>query len=257
MVVDFEKLQSYFRENARAQAEAVAVPPFALFFHATDQSAPANFAIPDSPLSGDLRAPLHQVEAHFAARQRRARFHFLYDYAPELTQSLQACGYAEVETHPLMVCTPESLQTADAVAGLEFITITRDSPLEEVIEGWNTNALGFDPDGELVTVEQAEAFRQGLEGNLAFTAKLDGQAAGAGMFNPIRDGVTDLVGVTTLIPFRRRGIAAALSAFATQAAFNAGAEIVFLGPENDQAQRIYERIGYRLVTVHLAYQAKE
>lgn len=256
MTTHLEKLQSYRRESARVQAEAVPIPPFTVFFHATDRSLSANFAIPDMPLRSDVSEPIHRVEIVFAARECRPRIQFLYDYAPDLPQSLRDCGYDEVESTPIFVCTPQSFRPAQAVAGLEMVTLSRDSSLEDIREGWNTNSLGFDPNGELATDEQVESFRQGLEDNLGFTARLDGQAVGAGMFNPVRNGVTDLVGVTTLAAFRRRGIASYLSAFATQAAFDLGVEMVFLVPENAEAQRVYERIGYELVTVQLSYQAK-
>jgi predicted GNAT family acetyltransferase len=98
----------------------------------------------------------------------------------------------------------------------------------------------------LATDEQAESFRQSLTTSRGFTARLEGQAVGAGMFDVIHEGITELVGITTLAPFRRRGIATFLTAFATHIAFAQGAKAAFLVPENEQAGRVYERVGYRL-----------
>jgi predicted GNAT family acetyltransferase len=64
------------------------------------------------------------------------------------------------------------------------------------------------------------------------------------------------VGITTLAPFRCRGIATYLTAFATQVAFAHGADLVFLVPENAQAHRIYERVGYKLMAMHLICQSE-
>jgi ribosomal protein S18 acetylase RimI-like enzyme len=251
-----EKLQSYLRESARAQSETVPVPPFTLFLHATDKSRNANVLIPDSPIRGDIREVLRRAESLCAAHACQAHIRFLSTYAPELPLSLQACGYDEAESLPVLICTSESYRPADPVPGLEMITVSQDSSLEEVKEGWNTNALGYDLDADLATDEQAEAFRQSLEGCRGFTARLHGQAVGAGMFNPIKENITELVGITTLAPFRRCGIATYLTAFATQVAFALGAEMVFLIAENAQAQRVYERVGYDLLTTRLIYQAK-
>jgi predicted GNAT family acetyltransferase len=66
------------------------------------------------------------------------------------------------------------------------------------------------------------------------------------MFEVIHEGITELVGITTLAPFRRRGIATFLTAFATHTAFTQGAKATFLVPENEQAGRVYERVGYHL-----------
>jgi GNAT superfamily N-acetyltransferase len=251
------KLQAYLRENARwIQAESYSVPPFTLFFHASDKGERANYAIPDTPVAQDVREALRQIASICANRECKAHIRFLRAFAPELPALLQASGYDQFESWPLMVCTPKTFLPAKPIADLEMVTIFQDSPLEEIKEGMDANALGFDLMANLVSDEEAEAFRPMLVGALAFTARLQGQAVGAGMYNPIRNSVTELVGVATLAPYRRRGIASFLGAFATQAAFAHGAEMVFLIPENAEAQRVYERIGYTFYTDLLRYHAK-
>jgi GNAT superfamily N-acetyltransferase len=250
------KLQSYFREYARSNTEARSVPPFTLFLHAADKSERANFAMPDHSVSGDVSHALRQIESTCVALGCKAHIRFLRAFAPELPAALQASGYVEAESWSIMLCTPESLQLPEPVAGLEMVTVSSESSLELVKEGWDTNALGYDMAAELATDEVTEEFRQSLKECLAFTARLHGQAVGAGMYNPIRNGITELVGVTTLAAFRRRGIASFLSAFATQTAFTHGAEMVLLSPENPEASRVYERIGYRFYSDHLIYQTK-
>jgi ribosomal protein S18 acetylase RimI-like enzyme len=254
--VDYNaKIQAYFRAIARLYAEAIAVPPFTLFLHATDQSDMATFAIPNGPVGGDLCASLEQIKSICAARARKVHIRFLKAYAPELASALQSCGYEEAESWPILVCTRESYRPAALVAGLEMVTISRESSLEEVKEGLDANALGYDLKAALATNDQAELFRQSLGDCRAFTARLDGKPVGAGMFNPIKEAITEVVGIATLAPFRRRGIASYVTAFATEVAFTQGAEAVFLIPENEQAYRIYERVGYNFLTSQLIYKA--
>ncbi len=247
------KLQSYFRENSSLSAETISIPPFTLFLHKTDKNAMANVAIPEKPFGGDIRGSLQQIESICASHRCKAHIHFLNAYAPDLATTLQENGYTETEKWPVLICTPQSYLSAALVPGLQIVTISRESTLDEAKEGWNANALGYDLNAALATDEEAEAFRNSLDGCRGFTARLHGQAVGAGMFNPLHEKVTELVGITTLAPFRRQGIASYLTAFATQAAFDLGVEMVCLIPENPESQRIYERVGYSLYASLLSY----
>jgi predicted GNAT family acetyltransferase len=74
------------------------------------------------------------------------------------------------------------------------------------------------------------------------------------MFTEIHEGVTELVGITTLSPFRRRGIAAALTAYMTLIAFQQGATLVFLIAANAQAGRVYERAGFLPCATRVIYE---
>jgi GNAT superfamily N-acetyltransferase len=251
------RIQAYFRETARVAHEALPVPPFTLFFHHTEKGRDNNFAMPDVPIQDVTPETLAPVQATFAGRDYASRIQFMDRFAPELPAQLEAAGYQEAGRWPILVCTPAQLQPVPAIPGLEMVTVSAESSLAEVKEAWNANALGYDLQAELVTDEQAESFRQGLTASRAFTARLNGQAVGAGMFAVIREGVTELVGITTLEPFRRRGIATFLTAFATRTAFAHGVDVAFLVPENEQAGRVYERVGYHLHGTMLIYDGEE
>src|SRR3712207_1878245 len=140
-----------------------------------------------------------------------------------------------------MVCTPQTYCPAPPVPGLTMKVLSADSALADIREGLDVNALGFDPQAARSTDAEAQAFRSGLTASRAFTALLDREPAGAGMFNPPHDGVTEVVGVATLEQFRRRGVAASLTAYATRLAFEQGVEVVFLGAADEHAGRVYER----------------
>jgi GNAT superfamily N-acetyltransferase len=68
----------------------------------------------------------------------------------------------------------------------------------------------------------------------AYTVRSDG-AAGPAVF---------LAGVAVLEPFRRRGIAGAMSAWLLERAFAAGARLAHLHPDTDAAARVYSRLGF-------------
>ena len=56
--------------------------------------------------------------------------------------------------------------------------------------------------------------------------------------NPPAHGA-ELVGITTLEPYRRRGIGAYLTAYAARTAFSLGVDLVFLSTSNPAARRVY------------------
>jgi predicted GNAT family acetyltransferase len=99
------------------------------------------------------------------------------------------------------------------------------------------------------TRQEIEVFRQSLVTARSFTARWDGEGVAAGMFTEIEEGVTELAGITTLEPYRRCGIASALTATITEAAFDHGAGITFLIAASSAASRVYQRVGY----IHVAH----
>jgi predicted GNAT family acetyltransferase len=159
-----------------------------------------------------------------------------------------------VRREPMMTCTREQLLPVDVPDGLSYETLTQASPLDAVRLELEVNEHGFDPTfAGSVTIDQAERFRSTLAHARAFIARQDSEPAAAGMFHPPIDGLTQFSGIATLAPFRRRGIAAALTSFMAQAAFDAGADLVYLAAANEPARRVYHRLGFREVGTLLVY----
>ena len=75
-------------------------------------------------------------------------------------------------------------------------------------------------------------------------ARVDGEPAGAAFHSPIAEGVSELGGIGVRERFRRRGIAAALTGASAAAAVAAGAQLCFLTPGDDGAERVYARAGF-------------
>jgi hypothetical protein len=74
----------------------------------------------------------------------------------------------KVEQSQVMICTPETYRSAPDVSGLAIITLSHESRVEEIWEGLDTNILGFDPQAQRATLQEAEEFRQGLMLSRAF-----------------------------------------------------------------------------------------
>ena len=247
-------LQEYLHFKARQHHEVVSAPPFTLFFHTTDGSSDANYALPDAPERSNLQDNLRTLKTIFTERARKPCLQFIEEEFSHLLPVLRSSGWLEIERSRVMICTPETYRPAPEILGLAITTLSHDSRVEEICEGLDTNALGFDPQAERTTLHEAEEFRSSLLLSRAFTASLHEYPVGAGMFTEINKGLTELVGITTLEPFRRRGIAAALTAYMTLVAFQQGATLVFLIAANAQAGRVYERVGFHPCATRVIYE---
>lgn len=254
------QVQDYLRQLAREHHAAVPCPPLCTaFFHISDSDAESNYAIPDPPAgafpsSHDLKASLRTLRAECAHRNRPPRLQFIEDLFVDLPLLLRSTGWAEQERSPLMIWSSARSRLAPPVPGLSIVTLSADSTLDEIREGLDMNTAGFGLSIPPASAEEAEGFRQGLIRSRAFTAHLGPQPVGAGMFTRVSDeGVTELVGITTLAPFRRRGIAASLTAYMTDQALAHGAKTVFLTAANAPAGRVYERVGFRFEATKVVY----
>jgi ribosomal protein S18 acetylase RimI-like enzyme len=71
-----------------------------------------------------------------------------------------------------------------------------------------------------------------------------GQPAGAGLGTAPEDRLSELTSVGVRAAFRRRGIAAAMTARLTELAFASGVRCVFLMAHSELEARIYARAGF-------------
>lgn len=253
-MASIDRLQAYFRQIARQQYETVPVPGFTLFFHPADGLPFFNYAIPNGPLVADLDAALLLLRAEFSARRRRPRFEFVEECAPALAPALRAAGFSEEARQQLMICTSESWRSAPTVPGLEIAELSRASTAEEIQVFLTLQRRGFDPGSRNPsTEEEARRFLGTLGAGRAFVARLEGRPAGAGMYSSPLDRITEVVGLATLEPYRRRGIATALAAQAVSSALASGVEVVCLTAADARAGRVYERVGFVPCATMLAY----
>lgn len=246
-LVSPERLQSHMRAVARQQYDSVPVPPFTLYFHPSDALPYLNYAIPDED-PGDaasLAEPLAALKAEFARRGRKPRFEFVGAVFPALAGALEASGF-EIEARPqLMVVTPDARRDVPPVAGLAVEALARTSPLHAFREFLLVQRRAFGlGDAAAVSDQDARWLRDGLGEGLCFVGRLGGEAVAVSMFLDPQDGLTELVGVCTLEPCRRRGLGGALTHAALVAAFARGISVAFLSAADARAGRVYEAAGF-------------
>ena len=257
IIEDINRIQSYLRESARKSYEMEHIPPFSLFFHPTDPFQFYNYAIPDEPTCGDLGPVLARLRESFQRHKRRARFEFFEAFAPHLPQALRENGFVEEARQWSMVCTPETLVSAmDEVPGLTITMLNASSSNQDILDFIFTQRQGFDP--SLTTQpndSDIDRWRQGyqMDGWQSFLGRIEGQPAGVSAFGTPINGVSEVAGIATLVPFRRRGIASRLTWEAVHLAFERGVKTACLTAADENAGRVYERVGFSPFSVMLAY----
>ena len=253
-MLSITRLQTYFRHSAQQQYEAISVPFFTLFFHHTDTNTYFNYAIPDEPCGEGLEVSLSLLKKAFAEHGRRPRFEFIEEFAPLLAPALRTAGFAEEARQQLMICTAETSRPAPEVFGVTLAQLSSSSTISEMQEFLTIQRRGFDfHNTEVITQGETEQFLRVMGEGKAFMARLEGEAVGAGMYTAPFDGLSEVLGLATLEPFRRREIATALTSLAFQIALEHGVEVVCLTAEDKRAERIYERVGFVRYATMLAY----
>ena len=250
MTVSLADLQAFLRQVATQQYEAVALAGLTVFFDPRDDLPFFNYAIPDADWAEAVGGSLPRMRAECAVRGRQARFEFIDEYAPGLDALLRAAGFVEEARQQLMVVTPDQFRAAQPVAGLRIDELDGAASLEDLRALLTIQRRGFDPGGAgEATGEEARHFARTLGQGRAFVARVQGEAAAAGMYStplevgPGRTRAAEIAGLATLAPFRRRGIATALTARAVQSAFEQGADVVCLVVDSARSSKAVTQSG--------------
>lgn len=242
---DLVRILDYLHAQARHKCEVIGVSPFNLYLHLESSAPEDNVAIAGLSTDQVSDTVITRLSHFFEKRKRTPRIQFLDRLAPTLETALTAAGYTMDLKLPVLSCRPEWLCNVAGGPTLEITMVTDRSSDELLAEAWTLNALGFDSKAKAATLSDIQAFRPMLSGGRAFSAHLDGIGVGAGMFNALQMGVAELVGITTLLPYRRQGIATVLTSAITAAAFESGADLAFLVAASPEASRVYLRVGYQ------------
>ena len=242
-----QRLHAFLRTSVARGHTVVPVPPFTAYFDPRDSLRFLNYAIPDGD-AVPTRAQIEQLRAAFRERDRLPRLEWIEDVAPRLAPELERGGMSEELRTPLMACEPHELVDARAAIDELTIRVVGDADLRDCTNLQRV-AFGEEP---LTAEEEPRA-----PGGGAVLARAGGVPVAAAAWTKVTDGVSEIVGVATAEPWRRRGLAGALTAAATREAFAAGASLCILSPGNETAQRVYERAGFRRVATMLHWSDAE
>lgn len=214
-----------------------------------------NYALPVTPLDAETPEALTALAEHFAAQGRVLRFEFHAAPWPDLPPLLEAAGLHLEARQPVLLCTADLLRRP-ADAGISVRLLTPEATAAEFAAIVTIQRTGFGDGAGEISETRLRWMRNALRANLEryALALLNGLPVGAGSLLPAGT-IAEVVGIATHPSFRRRGVAAALSAALAQAHFNAGGEICWLSAGDAAARRVYERIGFQYLDDRLNYSA--
>jgi GNAT superfamily N-acetyltransferase len=219
---------------------SVRVGPFTAGFSDDSANPYANYAVPDDdarPSAGEVA----ELIAAFERRDRKPRLEYLPSVSPLVRPALEAAGFTVEGLLPLM--TLAELVQPPSVAGIELAPVESDETVRGMVAAMHL-AYGEPPPTEQDVIGRKKSLERGGFALLARSA--DGAAVGCGLVTVPIDGVAEIAGIGVVPGWRRRGIAAAVTARLVLAAWELGVRTPFLMAADDNAAGVYTRVGFQL-----------
>jgi GNAT superfamily N-acetyltransferase len=206
-------------------------------------------------------ADLQQAAAAMRAANRPVSFEWIEEEVPSMTTAAHQAGL-DVTQYPMLVL--DELIVPETAPGITLRLLVAEDPdllLTHVVAD-----LAFSHGGAAIGEQGATERGAALDntrqdevremrtqlrtGRTVAAAAYDADGmVGSARLNPVADvpDVAEIVAVAVLPAYRRRGIAAALTALLAQTALDLGIEVVMLSAGSPEVARVYERIGFRPV----------
>ncbi|MGH3889534.1 MAG: GNAT family N-acetyltransferase [Pseudonocardiaceae bacterium] len=204
--------------------------PFVASFDAHSAHPYRNYAIPD----GQARPDVGQVQALiavFTTRGRTPRLEYLPGLCPAVAPALVATGFTTERHLPVMACAQGEVLDVATPPGIDLLLARTEDQLRVAAEVQN-EAYGVDTTEDVDVARLRSVVASGGLVALAWDAT-SGEPAGSGLLTTPHEGVSELAAVGVREPFRRRGIAAALTVLLTRHGPSVGITTPFLTPEGD------------------------
>ena len=238
-------IQSYLRGAASRIRDTERIGPFLATFSRNSANLYLNYAIPDSgadPSPADVAALI----AAYRRRDRIPRLEYITGLAPAAEAALIGGGFTVEGRLPLMVCPPDAGHDLPIPPGIELLRPNSDADFLALISAQN-EAYSGDPAVGPAEVEGRKATL--AAGGIAVPARdtATGEPAGSGQCDVPAHGVMELTSVGVRPPYRRRGIAGAVTSRLAREGFAAGTTTVFLMAAHEAEERIYARAGFSTI----------
>lgn len=247
----FQAWQTDALESRPPSTELLEVGPFkAIVPAATDAGAWVTLIDADAGERETISA-VTRLRAIFKGRSAPIEIEFNEALYPQVGRWLEAAGLRLSERNPLMACHATGFKpfAAPAVA-LHRLTVGSSADDLRAFQSIRWTNGGDNTD----TPPTPDALRKELvgKGSVHVLAWLDGARAGTGVSHSLR-GAVEIVGVVTVASMRRHGVAATITSDLLRRHFDSGGDFAFLDAANDEAARVYERLGFRAFGANLVY----
>lgn len=235
------RIQQSVVANLTNRPAPVEVGPFVIGMDPTTASPHINYATPRPGVTITAADVTALVEA-FRAADRRPRLEYVVSCAPDLETILTTAGFTVEARHTYLTCLPEALSSPRAIDDVDLYEPVTDSQRAALIRAQN-EAFGGEPVATEAEVSRLQRMQDA--GGVAVMAAADGDCTGGGGAAPPSDAVSEIAGIAVRTPYRRRGLAGAITAEITRRLFVTGAQIAWLEASGEESWRVYERVGFR------------
>jgi GNAT superfamily N-acetyltransferase len=232
-------IAAYLRRSITMGRDHERIGPFTASYSRSSRNPFLNYAIPDDgarPTADDVAA----LEAAYRGRGLDPRLEYLPSLAPAVEGVLIAAGFAAEGRLVLMVpgdATPRTLPD-----GIELLAPTTDNDLRDVRLVQQEAYEDPDPIDD-ASVARLRANLAGGAGAVLARSIADGTPVGAGEYTEPIDGVSEITSIAVRAPWRRRGIATAISVRVLADITAAGVTSPFL-MANTSESRVYAGVGF-------------
>jgi ribosomal protein S18 acetylase RimI-like enzyme len=250
----FQAWQLAALEQHPAGTDLVSFGPFRALIPASNQPGAWVTIVEESVDERETKRAVAGLRSVF--KQRNAELEIEYNEAlyPQVGAWLEAAGLTFAERNPLMACRPDGFKPWSSVD----VTLHRLTSTSDATDLQTFQTLRWTNGGdEFRAVPGADALRKevGSATSVYLLAWIDGEAAGTGVSHALRLAA-EIVGVVTRADKRRRGIAATVTSDLVSRHFASGGDFVFLDAANEEAARVYERLGFNRFGDNVVYRGE-
>lgn len=238
-------IQQYLRAITTRGRDTERIGPFLATFSRSSTNPFLNYAIPDDDAEPSAR-DIEQLIHAYQGRELRARLEYITTCAPRVETELVAAGFVAEGRLALMTCRSGDERELPVPPGMELVRPQSD---EELFDLRTVQHEAYE-EAKPPNKGDLEGVAANLRaGGMAVLARVQEtrEPVGAGEYTPALQGFSELTSVAVRTRFRRRGIAAVMTAWLLRVAFDAGVVVPFLMAEEAE-ERIYTRAGCRTTT---------
>jgi predicted GNAT family acetyltransferase len=195
---------------------------------------------------------LTKLRAAFKKRKTALEVEYNEAVFPKVGSWLESAGFKLAERNPLMACRPETFKPYATPEEVHLTQLSAAATPAE-LEAFQTIRWtdGGEVDREVPPVERLRA-ELARPTSVFLLAWLEWEPAGTGVSHSLK-GAAEIVGVVTRKDRRKRGVAAAVTSELVRRHFANGGDFVFLDAANEEARRVYERLGFSPFGANLIY----
>jgi ribosomal protein S18 acetylase RimI-like enzyme len=254
---DSDRFQAWQRDTLALRdddSEVLSIGPFrALLSVAGEQPATGWVTLIDAPATeAETAKALPKLRSAFKKHKVALEIEYNEAVYPKVGAWLESAGLTLADRNPLMSCRPDAFKPLPTPGEVHLTQLSAAATAAE-LEAFQT--IRWTDGGE---IDRAAPPVDRLRADMArpnsvfLLAWLEWEPVGTGVSHSLK-GAAEIVGVVTRKDRRRRGVAAAITSELVRRHFANGGDFIFLDAANEEAARVYERLGFSRFGANLIY----